>query len=98
MIGCPYCTGTELFPRCKIMNTSIEGFVMCEVDWESCPDYQKALAEEKQEQEQLEQKRKEFWDNVHAHAPKREEGEPEESYIYRCDMYYNSIYVPPEFE
>ena len=96
MIGCKYCDGNTVFPQCKIIHKPIEGFIMCEVDWESCPDYQKALAAEKQEQELLEQKRKEFWDDVDAHAPKREEGESEEDFEYRQDMYYSIIELPPE--
>ena len=41
-IGCPY---KKMYvgihkEHCPVINKSVEGFVMCEVDWESCPDYQ----------------------------------------------------------
>ena len=40
-IGCPYKernigTGNDY---CPIIKKTVEGFVMCEVDWESCPEY-----------------------------------------------------------
>lgn len=44
--GCPYRIDDYCNDLCPIIKKSVEGFVMCEVDWESCPEYQAQHASE----------------------------------------------------
>ena len=41
--GCPYkhLPVGAIFESCKVTHEKVEGFVMCECDWESCADYQR---------------------------------------------------------
>ena len=83
IIGCPYKFRQFNTQReaCKVTHDVVEGFVMCECDWESCDDYQK----QKKAADNL-------FEAIKRNAPKRMKGEPDESYYDACDTYWNSIY------
>ncbi len=61
VIGCPYKIrniGTCDTEYCPIIRKSVAGFVMCEVDWESCTEYYAMRLRERKENEEYEKQLK----------------------------------------